>query len=436
MLEQNFWILGLVLKILAGLFALLAALFTFLSALQNKKHEKTRLWYQLKWKKINHSKWLRMPEVIVKVIVSFKENLHMRILLVAKKDFAIYFLFFDVLILFIYGIVVLYLNVNYLLVSLLILVVFIISVYIVKASSVSYILFLLFTVDSLIWIFIVLETHLIYSTLAMFFLIPCFVFLLSSPLVLFGYIFRVKAQMGIKTATALALLGFSIGISFFVTFLSFLVGSLISSQSYIPQTFQMLMSNVILDGITMLFTFKILGWSIAKKPWARIPLAVLLDIMVAAILACLSLYLGLLFSEHQLSLKEVLFVLIGRSVSGEDIELGPYFWAMHTTFIPTCLYLMFIIVAWLGKSTLLPVRWFFGKGHEHQNPLALTATLFALIATIFGVIGYATDGIEKHNDKEQKKAKIANYVSHKPATKIYFLNKVGVNCNHISPGYG
>ena len=65
MLEQNFWIIGLILKILGGLFAFLAALLTFLAVVQNEKHESTKNWFRKNWKRISQSNWLQMPEKII-----------------------------------------------------------------------------------------------------------------------------------------------------------------------------------------------------------------------------------------------------------------------------------------------------------------------------------------------------------------------------------
>ena len=109
-------------------------------------------------------------------------------------------------------------------------------------------------------------------------------------------------------------------------------------------------------------------------------------IVVAALLACLSLYLGLLGSDNALSIKETLNVLIARAPAGTTYELGPYFWAMHTTFIPTIMYLIVIALAYIGKLIILPIFHVFRKGRELEKPHDLTAGVFAFVAVLFVAI--------------------------------------------------
>ena len=90
-----------------------------------------------------------------------------------------------------------------------------------------------------------------------------------------------------------------------------------------------------------------------------------------------------MFTEKELTVTAVLNILTGKAAGGDHYELGPYFWAMHTKFLPTLAYLSFILVAWLGKTILIPFAWFLGKGKAHRNPLGLTASLFVLLASFF-----------------------------------------------------
>jgi hypothetical protein len=78
---------------------------------------------------------------------------------------------------------------------------------------------------------------------------------------------------------------FAVAISFTVTFFAILLGHLANPSAWLPQTFQMLMSNVIFDGFTMVATLMILSWAIKRKSTLRIPIAVFIDIVIAALLA-------------------------------------------------------------------------------------------------------------------------------------------------------
>ncbi len=181
------------------------------------------------------------------------------------------------------------------------------------------------------------------------------------------------------------------GISFSITFLSFLFGNVVSPESAIPKTFQMLAANVLFDGFTLLITFWILAWAIKNKTLCRIPIAIFLDVIVAAILACASLYLGLLLSENHLAVRQVFGVLFGKSALQSGYEFGPYFWAMHTTFIPTIIYLSIILVSWLAKIIFTSARGYLSAWQKHTNPMALTAALFTLLAaTMFVLSGLVT----------------------------------------------
>ena len=175
-------------------------------------------------------------------------------------------------------------------------------------------------------------------------------------------------------------------IGFTVTFVALLIGHAADPAAYVPQTFQVLASNVLFDGLTMVLTFTILSWAVGRGWLFSIPLAVFLDLVAAALLACCSLYFALVGTEHALSVRELLWVLVAHSPDGSRVKLSPYFWTMHTTFLPTFAYLALILVTWFAKLLLTPVKWFFGKGHEHKSPLKLTAALCTTISVIFGLL--------------------------------------------------
>lgn len=122
--------------------------------------------------------------------------------------------------------------------------------------------------------------------------------------------------------------------------------------------------------------------------WYAIPIAITLDTILAATLACLSLYLGLVFTEHSLSVSETVRVLFALNPDGTAWELGPYFWVMHTTFLPTIFYLALILVAYIGKALLSVVHRFFGMAKENDNPLKLTSALCGLIAGFWLFVHY------------------------------------------------
>ena len=270
-------------------------------------------------------------------------------------------------------------------------------------------------VGSILVLIIALNSNRSFAIIALVNAIPSFMFLILGPAT------AIESTNNKYTINEdlLAFIGISIGLSFSITFIAFLIGNLINDQSYVPQTFQMLISNVILDGVTLFITIKLLRWSLQKNSSIRIPIVILLDISIAECLACLALYLGLVFTEQQLSITKILYVLIGQFPSGNGTELGPLFWAMHTTFIPTCIYLLFILIGYLGKVIITPTKWFLGKGHEHKSPLGLTSALCALLATIFALAGLATDGLDKHIEKTKVEQSAFIWSKETKATIVY-----------------
>ena len=73
--EQNFWIVGILLKVIGGVFVLLSALFAFLATLHTDKTEKTKAWFQRKWEILRKSTWLHMPEKMIGFIVNAEKRL-------------------------------------------------------------------------------------------------------------------------------------------------------------------------------------------------------------------------------------------------------------------------------------------------------------------------------------------------------------------------
>ena len=136
----------------------------------------------------------------------------------------------------------------------------------------------------------------------------------------------------------------------------------------------------------------------------RLPFIILISVLSACIFACLSLYVGLIHSHHTLDFAEVMYSFIGKSTDGHRIELGPYFWAMHTTFLPVLGIMMVIGICWIGKAMLIPVEWFCRKAGKHSNPLYLTSGLMAILAAIFyiffNVADSAYDFVKEREDKQ------------------------------------
>lgn len=143
-------------------------------------------------------------------------------------------------------------------------------------------------------------------------------------------------------------LGLQAGIAASFTLTALLIGlghALEPQTAAVAMPPQLYFSNFAFDGITLLATVIVLGWLHGQRGnIVALPLAIATDLTLAVTCAVLSLWLGLIGTTQELSFHEVLMVLIAQDPSGQRLELGPYFWTMHSTFIPTLLFWVLIVL--------------------------------------------------------------------------------------------
>lgn len=232
-----------------------------------------------------------------------------------------------------------------------------------------------------IWLNFLLGLGIAYAAGFMFILLPVYMLFLAVPLGVFGWFGDAATSWRLFDKDSWSVFGMATAVSFFVTLCSLLIGNLVAPDAWIPQTLQMLLCNVAFDGFTMVATFAILAAAVGKKRKYPIPVGILIDLMVAALFACASLWLGLIGTQHALSIKQVLGVLFAKSADdAAGNALGPYFWAMHTTFLPTLGYMALILLFWVAKLVVLPVAKVLEKGRKTDiKPHSLMAGLFGFV---------------------------------------------------------
>ncbi len=258
-------------------------------------------------------------------------------------------------------------------------------------------LFLFITpiVGAVIWLRLLLSFPIRWAVIGMFVFVPVFGWAYWLAFGLFAPLFGRP-----RTQAEESFVGFAVIASFGVTMLSLLVGHLSVPSCWIPMTLRMLFANVICDGLTMYATLTILAACVEPKKILPIPTAITVDLLVAAMLACASLYFGLAGTENALTGRQVLRVFVALSPIENHHELGPYFWAMHTTFLPTAFYLCVLFLCWLGKLLVLPVAKILMKGEVVQKPHHLSAGACLLVVAIFVVTGQGIRLIEKQLSKK------------------------------------
>ena len=180
----------------------------------------------------------------------------------------------------------------------------------------------------------------------------------------------------------------------------------------VPQTQQMLWSNAIFDFLSIITSLYLLSKLTATDPMRSAPilrilnaplrwvfefvdhsivkvlLVIVADLVLACFFAVLSLWVGLLGSAHQVTIQETLRVLVGLSTDGRSGDFGPFFWALHTAFIPTGIFVLAVILTWITKVLFCTYQWLCTRLRKpsKKRPYNFFAVVFACAGLFFGAI--------------------------------------------------
>lgn len=410
MSPDSWWTLKILFGAMAGLFALLAGLMTFLDIIKEDDQGSVQEWFRQRWKVMKESRFRDLPERAIGAIVSIKNSYTKNVMDYYDKKWVLKTVVLSCAPLMAiacflqWGLTAAMIGFAVALPLSLSRAVKFFSNLVTRAPAWLGLLYYPPCLVSIpvLYTAVALQQDIFVASALMVMVLPFSWFYVSVPLAVLVPVFS-----SVKEDNVFAV-GIAVVVSFTVTFLSFLLGHLAEPENWVPQTLQMLVANVVCDAITFLATIYLLSWSLKSRPVIRIPVAICVDIALAAFFAVLSLFAGLVGTEHALSLTQVLNVLIARAPDGTFIEIGPYFWAMHTAFLPTMLYLSVILFGWSGKALLVPVEWFFGKGQAHKSPLKLTAGLFGFMAVTLGIVVSACQAAQEHAERSRKKADITS----------------------------
>jgi hypothetical protein len=179
-----------------------------------------------------------------------------------------------------------------------------------------------------------------------------------------------------------------ISASMTLTFVALALGHALHPELDAPRTWQLFAANAVGGGLILSSTFLVVRWAVARsKLVGRIPLAILFDLGIAATLSCLALYVGLFGTAQALAPGAVFHVLLGFAPDGRAHEFGPYFWTMHTTFLPIALYLLVLLIAWLIKVALDPAAWLVRQAAMRETPLRYLAAAAGIYVAAFSALG-------------------------------------------------
>jgi len=418
-------LLKILFGLLSGIFALLSALFKYLDISEQRRNDKFKNWFENKWYLLSKSKWLLLPERTIIILLELKEivasllyrKLFQRIQesnkisYIAAAIFVVliiisYFIYLGIIFLIIFAGLYGYYFISQILISYnekyiplnhlkkIINVIYLKYQRVVEYTYTIITLFLFIVIPALILLDKILDLDFYIALFITLFLFPFFILIFISSLFVSFNNPLIK-----KNNLYYSMMGAALVFSFNITFISLLIGHLTDPIAWLPQTLQMFISNIFFDGLTIAFTFFILGWAVTASPIIRIPLAIFYDIIFSALFAICSLYFGLLLTDKQLSVGQIFNILIAISADGNSIEVGPYFWVMHTTFIPTFIYLFTILYFYLNKMILVFLEIFFNKARIHEKPLKLTSALCTVISVVFGFIFISMGFIVEYFDK-------------------------------------
>lgn len=143
--------------------------------------------------------------------------------------------------------------------------------------------------------------------------------------------------------------------------------------------------NLLFDFLTIFLTYKILIIALKTDNHIYHILYILLDIIVSAILSFLVAFFINIVCGLGMDLNDIIYGLIGRS-DNNQWELFPLFWTMHTTFIPTFIFLALILVSIISKLIIIPISKFSRKTIIVDEPHKLMSNLFLFLSVVLASI--------------------------------------------------
>lgn|GEM_PF-2534156 len=429
MTSHTYWVCKWMCFLLAAGFVLLGAWCKYVEVRQDGRHDSTRDWCRRAWESVSSSPWLMMPERVIGWFISEGESISVRLSELPRSgDY--------------YGVVAAYVIAtpvvaglffrgwvrwscilpSVFVLGMLLVLVALLAVKPLKRWFFPFLSKMLGTcIVGLLFSFMALAFAILIGAFRLNIWLAAPIMLLMLPLTALGMfvcigvcgVFGQKLIKGeYRGLGSYLTMAHALTASLALTMFAMLLGHVIDPCGWVPQTYQVLASNVVCDGLTMLVTFRILNLAVSRPGILRLPLAVWLDLVIAAVLAYASLYLGLVHTSKALSFSQVSRVMVGLSPDGQRFEFGCYFWTMHTTFIPTLLYLNGVLLCWKMKVILLIVRGPLGNAKHHSNPMALSQALCAVLVAAFLLAGQACSwGQDAAERREKANAAVIEQIS-------------------------
>lgn len=130
-------------------------------------------------------------------------------------------------------------------------------------------------------------------------------------------------------------------------------------------------------------------------------IAILFDVLIATACSFMSIVFGFLSSGNELRLPELLDLFIGGFDGSQFSNIGPLFWIMHTTFIPSIFLWLLLILLMLSAFVISPLMNWIGEiiiSKKQSNDIhpelaaqfsiSKSGSLIMAFATILGLLNY------------------------------------------------
>jgi hypothetical protein len=275
---ETLWIIKVFFGGCAALSVLLGAILSFWDTVQNEKTDNTKVWFKRKWEAINKSRWLILPEKVTGWLLGLREIVSKFVVALLDRRWIKRFLTASVVIFYFTGLwlywkLIIAISAFVIPLVLLGLIASYIPENLHRNLSIAFYIFMS-VIGLLLWMLILLKLDIRYSAGIMLIISPFYWFIIAMPFISL----MVLTSASVKFRYSLFFIGIATG--FTLTFLALLLGNITDPSAYVPQTLQMLFSNVLFDGLTMVATFTILERALARDGIFRLPVAISLDILM------------------------------------------------------------------------------------------------------------------------------------------------------------
>lgn len=183
--------------------------------------------------------------------------------------------------------------------------------------------------------------------------------------------------------------GFFFGL--FLSWLAIIVGQVIQPTYVIPLTAPILLINSVADGITLTVTIIIIKKMIRAGSVYKSVGYILLNILIASILAIAAMYLGSGFEgTDSVSLVDAFFLLAPYKLVNHSAmnQFGSYFFLTNSTLLPVFIYLIIVVLCYLFKLCFYrPLRYIATDLNENKQPVEYLAAMFKVAARLFAIPG-------------------------------------------------